>query len=173
MSSRSVTLIDSNGVPQASGNNTLSGNASAAASTPVVIGTVKNVARWEQLLLWLTGDGGNTGGTVDFVLQRLIDGPAGTAWDDYLYFGQAAAATAVSFVAAIDIDDDFLSYAADKADVTWVRHDVNTDATLVLAAGERRPGPPGTSLRLVARTGAAVSAAAAVTLKVTAFQRDP
>lgn len=170
MPSRSVALLDQKGQRQESGH-TLTGNASAAASTPIAIGTVSNLARWDQLLVRLTSDGGNTGGTVDYVLQRLVDGPNGSTWDDYLYLGQAAAATALDLVAMIDNTDDFSSYGADKADVSWVRHDVNADATLVLAAGERRPGPLGNNTRLIARTGASVSAAAAVVMDITGYEK--
>lgn len=172
MPSRSVTLIDSNGLAQASGA-AITANAPAAASTPAILGTLNNIGRWEELVLFLQASAGNTGGTVDYVLQRLVDGPGGSTWDDYLYFVQQGSATAVKIVAVLDADDDFSSYAADKADVSWVYHDFNADSTLVLASGERRPGPPGSALRLIARTGAGVSAAAAVTLTVTAFQRDP
>lgn len=170
MSSRSMALLDSNGQTQQSGT-TASGNTSAAATTPVVIGTVKNIARWDQLLVRFTATNALTGGPCDYVLQRLVDGPGGSTWDDFLYLAQQTAGAALDLVAVIDNTDDISSFGADKGDVTWVRHDVNTDATLVLAAGERRPGPAGNQLRLVSRTGAAVSAAAAVTLTITGFEK--
>lgn len=171
MPSRSVTLLDTNGNRVESGNAITNANTSAAASTPVILGTLKNLGRWEQLIIRFLASNALGGGSCDYVLQRLVDGPNGSTWDDFLYLGQQAAGATFDVVAVISNTTDINAYSADKGDVTWVRHDENTDATLVLAAGERRPGPTGPQLRVIARTLAGVNAAAVTNLTLQGMEK--
>lgn len=174
MPSRSITLLDANGVVNAPvGSPAINAvTTPAVASTPKIMGTVTNLSRWQQIIIRLTATAALGGGPCDYVLQRLVDGPNGSTWDDFIYLGQQAAGVAVDFIGYLSNDADIVNYAADKGDVGWPRHDVNADATLALAQGERRPGACGPSLRLIARTGALVNAAATVSMWVQASEKD-
>lgn len=155
---RAYTAIDSQGVAVADGTAALAAvSTSAAASTPVALGTITGLSKFDELEIDFTASSALTGGTCDYVLQRL---GANNVWDDYVYLGQQTAGTAFAVRVVLPVQLAVASEAATGVATAWAPHDTNTDATIALTAKNARHGHWGGSLRVIARTGAAVSAAA-------------
>lgn len=140
---------------------------SAAASTPLSLGTIANISRYHGLMIKLTASTALAGGVCDYVLERLM--PDGT-WDDYVYLGQQAAGVAFSKLVFLPLPlPQAATEAAAGTIAAWTPHTTFGDATIALAAGAGRGGHWGRSIRVVSRTGAAVSAAAVTNTYVRAY----
>lgn len=171
MATRTFANINASGQWVADGTAAITGTGPAAASTPAVIGTITNIQRFEQLHIVLDLSNALAGGVCDYVLQRLLPNSA-TGWDDYVYFVQQSAGAAAVRAAELPIHHQSLAEAAAGVVLCWTPHDVNTDATIALTAGNGRHGHWGRSLRLVARSGASVSAGAVINLYVRAVGKE-
>lgn len=145
------------------------------AADAVVLATVKNLTRADDLLVRITAaatlDNVAHNATLDLILQRTVDD--GTTWDDFINLGQVTNLTAYDFVAYINgYDAPTPMYTADKGDVTNNRNDSSVSPfTTVLLAGERRWGHWGPQLRLVAKRSANTTAGTVVTLDITGMGR--
>jgi hypothetical protein len=134
------------------------------ANTASSLGTITGVARFDELHCRLVASNALAGGTCSYVLQRRM--PDNT-WDDYFYVGQQTAGTTFerNFLLPIETPQP-VGEADTGTDSSWVTHDTLTDGTIVLSAGNGRSGHFGNEVRLIARTGAGVSAAAIVNFYV-------
>lgn len=140
---------------------------SAAASTPVVLGTIVNLKKYSVFQISFTASSALTGGTCDYVGQRqLADG----SWDDYFYLGQQSAGAAFRADIWLPVEVDPTSEAAGGAAVGWTMHDTNTDATIAITAKSARVGLPGNSIRIVSHTGTLVSAAAVTNTYIAVYE---
>src|SRR5437870_2059618 len=94
MTIRAFSNIDTNGQQVVDGTACLAAvSTSAAATTPLVLGTVKNVGKFDELAINFTASAALTGGNCSYVIERLM--PDGT-WDDFVFLGTQTAGAAFS-----------------------------------------------------------------------------
>lgn len=165
---KTFSNVDSHGQYVADGTAALAAVAtSAAASTPLVLGTLDNLRRYTHVMIKFTASAALAGGPCDYVLERLL--PDGT-WDDYVYLGQQTAGAAFTRAVFLPIaSPSAVTEPAAGVLADWTPHTTFGDATIALAAGSARGGHWGRSIRVVSRTGALVSAAAVTNTYVTVY----
>jgi hypothetical protein len=160
--------IDSSGLYVADGTAALANvSTSAAATTPTILGTLSNLARFTSLLIQFKASTALAGGNCSYLLERLM--PDGT-WDDYLHLGQQSAGVAFEVGVVLPcINHGAINETAAGGLKTFTPHSTFADATIVLSAGSGRIGHFGRSLRVISRTLANVNAAAVTNTYVRAF----
>lgn len=165
---RFVGNIDSNGLYALDGTAALAAvSTSAAASTAVSLGTIANLKKFKAFQISFTATNALTGGTCDYVIERqMADG----SWDDYFYLGQQSAGATFRADIWLPVFVEPTSDATTGTDASWVKHDTLTDATIALTAGNGRVGMPGNNIRVIARTGTLVSAAAVTNTYIVAYE---
>jgi hypothetical protein len=165
---KTFSNINSSGQYVADGTAALAAvSTSAAASTPLSLGTINNISRYHGLMILFSATSALTGGVCDYVLERLM--PDST-WDDYCYLGQQAAGAAFLKVVFLPLNmPSAVTEPAAGVLADWTPHTTFGDATIALAAGAARAGHWGRSIRVVSRTGAGVSVAAVTNTYVRAY----
>lgn len=136
----------------------ITGTSPAAAGT-AAMGSAVGLAKYDWIIIdaQITGA---TGGTLDLVLQRKIEGY--DIWVDWVRFPQAAAGAGAA--------QYHLSLQSTAA-ITAVDWDVTaTPTAATIAANTTLGGHPGNQVRLVATAGASTSAGATQTVYITGWQ---
>lgn len=117
----------------------------------IVVATFKQLSNWDEVLMECIGSAVNTATlTFDWVIQRPID-PAGTKWEDYVYFTQAnnTAIDNIVLAPAPEVISSAVQAAAEYAYKDTSKSVNGTSVTPGLTATDIRPGHWGNALRLV------------------------
>lgn len=145
----------------------LTGTTPAAASSGVILGTMRGLARYNAIRVDALLQGA-TGGTLDLYLQRRVLGATSpnSIWLDWLHFTQLAGGAAAVRYSAF-AGDNVPNVAL--ATVGQMNDDLSVGA-FALAAGTFVGGLPGDEVRLCAVAGTGTTAGALQNVYLTGFE---